>query len=136
MVDFIRKKSEKPTFSQKGLDGYQFLLENKNVEVYFVDVKMGHDNYIISKKITHIYFVIEGEGFFDISGTKFDVKLGDFIEVPPNKEYCYSGKMKLLLIMNPPWFEGNEEITKKNLLLNSLPSATLPSVVTDHLTKD
>jgi mannose-6-phosphate isomerase-like protein (cupin superfamily) len=114
MVNFIRKKSDKPTFSQKGLDGFQFPLENKNVEVYFVDVKKGHDTFIISKKITHIYYILEGEGFFTINGERIDVKEGSVVEVPPDIEYTYSGSMKLLLIMNPPWFEGNEEVTKKN----------------------
>jgi hypothetical protein len=36
------------------------------------------------------------------------------VEVPPNIEYSYSGSMKLLLIGNPRWFKGNEEVTKKN----------------------
>jgi len=69
---------------------------------------------LISKKITHIYFILEGEGFFDINGEKKEVKKGMLVEVPPNVEYVYSGKMKLLLITNPPWFEGNEEFTKDN----------------------
>ena len=114
MTNYIRKKPNKPTFSQKGLDGYKFPLSNEEVEVGFVDVKKGHDNYIISKKITHIYYILEGKGFFDIEGVRHDVKPGMLIEIPPNVEYAYSGKMKLLLIMNPPWFEGNEIITKKN----------------------
>ena len=84
------------------------------MEVYFVDVKQGHDTYFISKKCTHTYYVIEGEGFFDIDGSRHEAKGGMLFEVPPNVEYTYSGKMKLLLIMNPPWFRGNEEITKKN----------------------
>ena len=51
---------------------------------------------------------------FDIDNQKHEVSPGSFIEVPPNVEYTYSGQMKLLLIMSPPWFEGNEEITKPN----------------------
>lgn len=115
MDGFIRKIKDKPSFSQKGLDGYKFPLENKEVEIYFIDVKQGHDTYIISKKCKHIYYVIEGEGEFDIGGSKDEAKPGMLIEVPPNIEYTYSGKMKLLLVMNPPWFKGNDEITKKNL---------------------
>ncbi|OGY23886.1 MAG: hypothetical protein A2172_05125 [Candidatus Woykebacteria bacterium RBG_13_40_15] len=111
---YIKDKPKKPTFSQSGLDGYQFPLENKEIEVYFVDVAKGHDNYIVSKKITHVYYIFEGKGFFDINGEKYDVTPGELIEVPPNVEYAYSGSMKLLLIMTPSWFEGNEMITKRN----------------------
>jgi mannose-6-phosphate isomerase-like protein (cupin superfamily) len=111
---FIKKIPEKPTFSQKGLKGYRYDIENKEVEVYLVNVTEGHDKYLISKKITHCYYVLQGKGFFDIEEKKHFVKAGMLIEVPPNIEYVYSGKMKLLLIMNPPWFEGNEKITRNN----------------------
>lgn len=114
MDKFTRELSSKPSFSQVGLQGYHFPTKNSNVEIYLVDVKQGHNTYIISKKCMHIYYVIQGDGFFDIDGLKHEVKPGILVEVPPNVEYTYSGRMKLLLIMNPPWFKGNEEITKKN----------------------
>jgi len=104
----------KPTFEQKGLKGFAYPLKNKELEIYFVDVTQGHDNYIISKKCFHIYFVIEGNGDFDINNQSIKVAKNSLVEVQPNVEYTYSGNMKLLLIMNPPWFEGNEEITKNN----------------------
>ena len=113
MKNYI-KKSSKPTFVQKGLKGYIYPLLNKKLEIYFVDVKTGHDTHIISKKITHIYYTLEGKGNFDINGVKRKIKTGDLIEILPHVEYAYSGKMKLLLIMNPPWFKENEIITKKN----------------------
>ncbi len=114
MTSNIKKIPERPSFSQKGLDGFKFPLSCKDIEIYFVDVKEGHDNYIISKKITHIYYVLEGSGFFEIEGIRHDARQGTLIEVPPNVEYTYSGRMKLLLVMSPPWFKDNEIITKKN----------------------
>ena len=110
----MARLSEQPAFSQKGLKGYAYPLKNKNVEIYYVDVTQGHDNYIISKICTHIYYVLEGEGVFELDGKKTNMKKGELIEIPPNVEYAYSGNMRLLLIMNPPWFEGNEEIIRKN----------------------
>ena len=114
MANYVKEKPEAPSFSQKGLNGYKFKLDNKNLEVYYVAVTKGHDNYIISKKVTHMYYVMEGKGFFDIDGTKHEVKPGMLIEVPPNVEYAYSGKMVLLLIISPPWFKGNDTIVRKN----------------------
>lgn len=105
---------EKPTFEQKGLSGFQFPTKNKDVEVYFVDVEKGHDKFIISKKITHMYYILEGTGFFIINNKQYDITPGMLVEVPPDVEFCFSGKMKLLLIMNPPFFPENEEIIKKN----------------------
>lgn len=110
----MNKLSKKPEFVQKGLKGYRFEVKNKAIEVYLVNVTTGHDSYIISKKCTHFYYVLEGRGFFDIEKKKIKVKKGNFIEIEPKKEYTYSGKMKLLLMMNPPWFLGNETIIRKN----------------------
>jgi len=104
----------RPSFEQKGLKGYMYPLTNKELEIYYVDVTQGHDTHLISRKCFHIYYVLEGEGFFDIDNQIRDVSKGSLIEVSPNTEYTYSGKMRLLLIMNPPWFKGNEKITKKN----------------------
>jgi len=108
------KLPKKPTIKQKGLKGYQFPLENKNIEIDYVDVSQGHDNYIISKKCTHIYYVLEGAGEFELDGKVQKVKEGSMVEILPNVEFTYSGKMKLLLTMNPPWFEGNSTTIKKN----------------------
>ena len=108
------KIPEKPSFQQKGLKGYAYPLANKELEIYYVDVSQGHDTYIISKKCFHIYYILEGEGVFEIKNETKRVSKDSLVEVPPNTEYTYSGKMKLLLIMNPPWCEGNETITKKN----------------------
>jgi hypothetical protein len=104
-----------PSFALKGLKGYQFEpLINQELDIYFVDVEKGHDTFIISKKLTRIYYILEGKGYFTIENKKYDVEPGMLIEVPPNIEYSYSGTMKLLLISNPRWFRGNEEVTKKN----------------------
>ena len=104
-----------PSFALKGLKGYQFEpLRNQELDIYFVDVEKGHDTFIISKKITRIYYILEGKGYFTIENKKYDVEPRMLVEVPPNVEYSYSGTMKLILISNPRWFEGNEEVTKKN----------------------
>jgi mannose-6-phosphate isomerase-like protein (cupin superfamily) len=113
-MNIIKEKPDKPSFSQKGLNGFKFNLENKDVEVSIMNVEIGHETYFISKKCWHIYYIIEGEGIFEINGKKIEVKKDMLIEVPPKIEYTYTGKMKLLLIMNPPWFEGNEEHIRKN----------------------
>ena len=114
MNDYNLNLPVEPTFTQKGLSGYKYHLRNPDLEVFYVDVVQGHDTYEISKKCTHIYFVIEGEGFFEIDGSKLEAKPQMVIEVPPEVEYSYTGKMKLLLIMNPPFFEGNGEVTRMN----------------------
>ena len=103
------------SFSGKGLLGYTFgPLNHKDLEVYYIDVDKGHDTFIVSKKITRVYYVLDGTGYFTINDRKYDVGPGMLVEVPPNVEYSYSGKMKLLALSKPRWFSGNDAITKWN----------------------
>ena len=114
MSDYICNLSSEPIFTQKGLACYPFEIQSPDVQVKVIDVETGHDTYIVCKKCTHIFYVIEGEGSFEIDDTLYSVKPHMLIEVPPHVEFTYTGKMKLLLIMNPHWFEGNEEIIREN----------------------
>ena len=114
MKKYIKELPSQPEFTQKGLNGFKFKTENKDVEFYIVDVKTGHDNYIISKKCTHFYFILKGSGSFVINGETLPAKKDMLFEVPPEVEYTYSGSMKLMLVMTPPWFKENEIITKEN----------------------
>ncbi len=114
MNKYIKKLPQKATFTQIGLSGYLFPVQNKNFEIYFIKVKRGHDTFIISKKCSHIYFVLTGKGYFIIDNKKINVKAGMLVDVPSKVEYTYAGTMDLLLIITPPWFKENEIITRKN----------------------
>jgi mannose-6-phosphate isomerase-like protein (cupin superfamily) len=114
-MSYVFRLPSSPSFEGKGLTGFQFQpLRNQELEIHFVDVTTGHDTFLRSKKITRIYYVIDGKGYFIIDDQKYDVEPGVLVEVPPRVEYSYSGTMKLLLISNPRWFKGNDEVTKKN----------------------
>jgi SAM-dependent methyltransferase len=104
-----------PSFDGKGLFGYTFgPLQQKDVDVYYVVVDGGHDTFMISRKITRIYYVIEGEGYFTINNIKYNVSSGMLVEVPPKVEFSYSGRMKLVVFASPAWFAHNDTHTKWN----------------------
>jgi len=103
------------SFTGKGLLGYTFgPLNQKDIEIYYVEVSKGHDVYMISKKITRTYYILSGVGYFTIGGDRYDVSSGMLVEVPPKIEYCYSGTMTLLALSKPRWFNGNDTFTKWN----------------------
>src|ERR1700751_5470222 len=104
-----------PSFDGKGLFGYTFgPLQQKDLEIYYIDVEKGHDTFMVSKRITRVYYVISGSGYFTISDRRYDVSRGMLVEVPPKVEYSYSGKMKLIAVSKPRWFNGNDRYTKWN----------------------
>jgi SAM-dependent methyltransferase len=103
------------SFTGKGLLGYTFgPLNQKDLEIYYIEVEKGHDTFMVSKKIVRIYYVLSGSGYFTIADRKYDVSSGMLIEVPSKVEYCYSGRMKLLAFSKPRWFSGNDTFTKWN----------------------
>jgi mannose-6-phosphate isomerase-like protein (cupin superfamily) len=103
------------TSSSKGLAGYEFQpLKDQDIAVHIIELHKGHDTFIISKALTRIYYIIEGTEVFTIDNQKYDVVPGLLVEVPPSVEYSYSGSMKVLLVSQPRWFEGNERTTRKN----------------------
>jgi SAM-dependent methyltransferase/quercetin dioxygenase-like cupin family protein len=103
------------SFTDTGLTGYIFgPLNDPNIEVCYIDVAQGHDTFQISRKITRIYYVLTGSGYFTIAGQRYEVTSGALVEVPPGLEYSYSGTMKLIAFMKPRWFVGNDTATKWN----------------------
>jgi SAM-dependent methyltransferase len=102
-------------FDGRGLFGYSFgPLKQNDLDVYYIEVEKGHDTFMISKKITRTYYVLRGSGYFTIVDRKYDVSPGTLVEVPPNVEYSYSGRMKLIAFAKPRWFMGNDIHTKWN----------------------
>jgi SAM-dependent methyltransferase/mannose-6-phosphate isomerase-like protein (cupin superfamily) len=103
------------SFTGKGLLGYAFgPLTQRDLEIHFVEVEKGHDTFMISKKINRIYYIMSGSGYFTIADRRYDVQPGMLVEIPSRVEYCYSGKMKLLVFSKPRWFAGNDTHTKWN----------------------
>lgn len=103
------------SFTGKGLLGYTFgPLNQKDLEIYYIEVEKGHDFFMISRKITRTYYILSGSGSFTIANAKYAVEEGMLVEVPPGLEYCYSGKMTMLGISKPRWFAGNDKATRWN----------------------
>jgi mannose-6-phosphate isomerase-like protein (cupin superfamily) len=120
-----------PSFALRGLKGYQFqALKNQDLDIYILDVRTGHDTFIISKKLYRIYYILEGRGYFTIEDQKYNVEAGTLVEVPPGVEYTYSGTMSAILISTPRWFEGNEQETREN---QDVPSRSLARSLVSRL---
>jgi mannose-6-phosphate isomerase-like protein (cupin superfamily)/SAM-dependent methyltransferase len=115
------------SFDGKGLFGYTFgPLRQGDLELYYIVVEKGHDTFMVSHKITRIYYVLSGSGYFTIDNRRYDVSRSMLVEVPPKVEYSYSGKMELIAVSRPRWFSGNDTHTKWNpdVIQGDFPSAT------------
>jgi chemotaxis methyl-accepting protein methylase len=105
----------KATFEGKGLQGYTFgPLRQKDVEVLYVESERGHDTFLISRKVSRTYYILDGNGYFTVDDERHHVSIGMLVEIPPGVEYSYSGKMTLLVFCKPLWSRGNDIFTKWN----------------------
>jgi SAM-dependent methyltransferase len=104
-----------PSFDAKGLSGFVFgPLQEKDLEVYYIESDKGHDTFTVSRRATRLYYVIDGIGYFTIGDHRYDVSCGELVEIPPKVEYSYSGRMKLIVVSKPRYFAGNDRFTKWN----------------------
>ena len=114
-MDYIYSLPTSVSFTGKGLLGYAFgPLKQKDLAISYVEVDKGNDTFVISNNITRHFYVLSGTGCFTIHDHKYPVSPGMLVEIPPKVEYCYSGKMKLLLFEKGRWFPGNDTHTKWN----------------------
>jgi len=114
-MQYVHSLPASASFINKGLSGYDFgPLHQKDLEIIYVEAEKGHDTFIVSKRVVRIYYILSGSGHFTIADRKHDVSPGMLVEIPPKVEYCYSGKMRLLVFSTPRWFRGNDTFTKWN----------------------
>jgi chemotaxis methyl-accepting protein methylase/mannose-6-phosphate isomerase-like protein (cupin superfamily) len=113
---FIYTLPSTASFTGKGFLGYSFgaLRHDKDIEVLYVESEKGHDTFFISKRLTRIYYILAGSGYFTLNDQRCAVGPGMLVEVPPGVEYTYSGKMTLIAFCTPRWKPGNEVTTKWN----------------------
>lgn len=113
MNEFVHKKSEERSFSRGGADGYGFPIKSKNVEIDFIDSKTGHGGKVVSDSLSHFYYILEGSGEFIIDDKSYSATAGELVEIPPKRSFDYKGKMKMLLIIEPPFLSKKvKEIEK------------------------
>jgi mannose-6-phosphate isomerase-like protein (cupin superfamily) len=133
-MSYVVEASSSPSFTLHGMAGYEFQpLKDPDFAVHILDVHTGHDTFMISKALTRIYYIVEGAGVFTIDNQNHDVSPGLVVEVPPGVEYSYSGRMKILLVSHPRWFEGNERMTRKNS--NVVSETDVERTIGDRLTR-
>ncbi|MGB6691514.1 MAG: CheR family methyltransferase [Terracidiphilus sp.] len=126
-MPYVYTLPKSTSFSGTGLEGYTFgPLRQKDVEVYYIESRKGHDTYMVSKKITRTYYVLSGSGYFTIDNDRYDVGPGVLVEVPPKVEYSYSGNMVLIGFAKPRWFPGNDTHTRWNPDATRRNSGVLP----------
>jgi len=114
-MPYLYKLPTSVSFRGKGLFGYSFgRMQQKDLEVLYVESETGHDTFMILRGVTRTYYVLSGNGSFTIDGHEYSVSPGVLVEVPPGVEYCYSGRMTMLAFCRTGRFHRPDKFTKWN----------------------
>ena len=105
------KEPKDYSFDKVGIKGKIFPTSEltKKTQYFLVETNRGHDTKIIEHESDFIYYVLEGKGYFEISGQKENCKPGDLVVVPAGSPFIYKGKLKMIATSTPPWKEEQEE---------------------------
>ncbi len=74
---------------------------DKNVAawVHTVDIDGSREHY--HKRITELYYVLEGEGSVRLDGVEHPVRAGSLLHIPPGVVHGAKGRMKVLVVGIP-----------------------------------
>ncbi len=99
------------SFSKVGIEGRIFPIDTlrNDLEFILVDTEKGHETTIVEHESIFTYYVLEGSGYFEVEDSREGCQKGDLIVIPPGRKFTYKGKLKLALIVTPPWREEQEE---------------------------
>jgi mannose-6-phosphate isomerase-like protein (cupin superfamily) len=98
------------SFKKVGIRGKIFDTKNlsNKVEFSIIETEKGHETKIIEKECIFSYYILEGDGIFEIDGQKEQCGKGDLVVIPKGLTFQYAGTMKMLLVSVPWWFLEQE----------------------------
>ncbi|MFA6376535.1 MAG: hypothetical protein WCX69_04020 [Candidatus Paceibacterota bacterium] len=108
---FVIKEPKDYSFEKFGIKGKIFPSSDLTAKTRFVliETKRGHETTIRQRECDFCYYILEGNGYFEINGASEDCAAGDLVVIPASNKFTYKGKMKMLLNCTPPWREEQEE---------------------------
>jgi gentisate 1,2-dioxygenase len=68
----------------------------------------GRHGKIYSEAADRVYLVLDGNGYFEIEGERYEVTKTDVVIVPKLTKYDYGGKMELFLVHTPAFDRTKE----------------------------
>lgn len=85
-----------------------------SVGLVIAETETGHNQEFRHTSTFH-YLILEGGGTFFLDDEEVSVEKGDMLSIPPHTRIYYKGRMKILLVTDPPWKEENEVETRAKI---------------------
>lgn len=111
-MQYVFDRPDEASFIKHSLEG-RIIQEGDESNPQFVHIKCpetGHVTTIRQNEVDFRYYVIAGEGEFQIEDVPYSVKPGDLVHIPKGIKFTYIGELEMLLITTPAWYESQEDI--------------------------
>ena len=111
MAIHVIKKPKNISFEKVGIKGWKFdtkNITNKSGFIY-VETEKGHETIIINHECDCYYYILDGNGYFEIDEIKENFEKDDLVVIPAKSKFTYKGKCKLLRITTPAFYPEQEE---------------------------
>ncbi len=111
MKSHVLKKPQGYSFEKVGIKGKKFSVIDitQKTGVCQIETEKGHETTIIEHICDFIYYILEGNGYFEIDGQKENCVESDLVVIPAGSKFHYVGKLKMLLITTPAFYPEQEE---------------------------
>lgn len=93
----------------------RILPEIGNCNVITAETETGHNQEFYDTESTFHYIIVSGSGSFFLDDAEVPVSEGDYLAIEPKTRIYYKGRMRLVLITNPPWRQENEVETRSKI---------------------
>lgn len=112
---FVLHEPREFTFDKNGhkgkyLTNFQTL---SSTQFVLIEAENGIESYLVEQASDFVYYILEGNGYFEVNGEKEECTSGDLVVIPKGNKFIYKGHLKMLLSCTPPWTEGQEIETKE-----------------------
>lgn len=111
MKTHILKLPKDYSFEKVGIKGKKFSVADitQKTGICQIETEKGHETTIIEHECDFIYYILEGNGYFEINDQKENCMKGDLIVIPAGSKFKYVGTLKMLLITTPAFYPKQEE---------------------------
>jgi mannose-6-phosphate isomerase-like protein (cupin superfamily) len=83
---------------------------SEDISVTWVQV-VGHHNRVVSDVTDRVYYIVEGEGEFQVADQPpGKVAAGDYVFIPKGTPYELDGHMTYLVMMGPAFAPGSDRV--------------------------
>lgn len=99
------------SFQRAGIQGKIFPTQSltEKTEYFLVETDNGHETTIIKHVCDFIYYILNGEGYFVVDGSRENCSEGDLVVIPAEKPFTYKGRLKMIATSTLPWRQKQEE---------------------------